>query len=59
MFLVGQYDEARPETMAEFQALVPGSVVKVIPEAGHLVNVDQPEAFNEAISAFLASVEEP
>jgi proline iminopeptidase len=57
MFLVGQYDEARPETMREFQALVPGSVVKVIPDAAHLVNVDQTGAFNQAIAEFLASVE--
>jgi len=57
LFLVGQYDEARPETMQEFQALVPGSIVKVIPDAAHLVNVDQTEAFNEAIAEFLASVE--
>lgn len=57
MFLVGQYDEARPETMREFQALVPGSVVKVIPDAAHLVNVDQTGDFNQAIADFLASVE--
>ena len=40
LFLVGEHDEARPETMLEFQALVPGSVVKVIPGAAHAVNVD-------------------
>jgi proline iminopeptidase len=57
LFLVGEYDEARPETMLEFQALVPGSVVKVILGAGHLVNVDQPQAFNDALADFLASVE--
>lgn len=57
LFLVGEFDEARPETMSEFQALVPGSVVKVIPDAAHLVNVDQPQAFNDAIAEFLASVE--
>lgn len=58
LFLVGQYDEARPETMLEFQALVPGSQVKLIPDAAHLVNVDQTEAFNDAIAEFLASVDE-
>ena len=56
-FLVGEHDEARPETMLEFQALVPGSIVKVIPGAAHMVNVDQPQAFNEAINEFLATVE--
>ena len=57
LFLVGEYDEARPATAREFQALVPGSIVKVIPGAAHLVNVDQTQAFNEAIAEFLASVE--
>lgn len=28
-----------------------------IPEAGHLVNQDSPEAFNEALAAFLAGIE--
>lgn len=57
LFLVGEHDEARPETMLEFQALVPGSVVKVIPEAAHAVNVDQSQAFNAALVEFLSTVE--
>jgi len=57
LFLVGEYDEARPESMREFQARVPGSIVKVIPGAAHAVNVDQTQAFNEAIADFLASAE--
>lgn len=57
LFLIGEYDEARPETMREFQARVPGSVVKEIPGAAHSVDIDQTQAFNEAIAEFLASVE--
>lgn len=57
LFLVGEYDEARPATVREFQALVPGSVVTVIPDAGHGSNVDQPQAFNAAVKEFLAGVE--
>ena len=57
LFLVGEHDEARPETMLEFQALVPGSVVKVIPNAAHMLNVDQSQAFNKAIDEFLSTVE--
>lgn len=57
LFLVGEYDEARPETVREFQAMVPGSIVKVIPDAGHVSNVDQPELFNAAVNEFLAGVE--
>jgi proline iminopeptidase len=57
LFLVGEYDEARPETMLKFQALVPGSVIKVIPNAGHDVHIDQTKAFNEALAEFVASAE--
>jgi proline iminopeptidase len=57
LFLVGEYDEARPETMLEFQALVPGSIVKVIPNAAHVVNVDNPQALNEAMNEFYSTVE--
>ena len=57
LFLVGEYDEARPETVLKFQALVPGAAVKVIPNAGHLVNVDQTKAFNEVLADFMASAE--
>lgn len=57
LFLVGEFDTARPETMLKFQTLVPGSVVKVIPNAGHSAPTDQTRAFNEALADFLASVE--
>jgi proline iminopeptidase len=57
LLLVGEYDEARPETMLEFQALVPVSVVKVIPNAAHVVNVDNPQAFNKAMDEFYSTVE--
>lgn len=57
LFLVGEHDEARPETMREFQALVPGSVVKVIPGAAHMSNIDNPQAFNKAMEEFFSTVE--
>ena len=33
---------------------IPGAAHIVIPKAGHVANVDQPEAFNRAILDFLA-----
>ncbi len=57
MFIVGRYDEVRPETMFEYQRLIPGSVVVVIEDAGHITMEDQPEQFNAAVQEFLASVE--
>ena len=57
MFIVGRYDEARPETMLEFQRLIPGSVVEVVEDAGHRSMEDQPERFNTAVQGFLVGVE--
>lgn len=57
LFLVGEYDEARPETAREFQAQVPGAIVKVIAGAGHGVTVDQTAAFNAAIAEFILGAE--
>jgi proline iminopeptidase len=57
LFLVGEFDEARPETMREFMQRVPGSALTVIPDAGHVSNVDQPAAFNAAVNDFLREVE--
>lgn len=57
MFIVGRYDEARPETMFDFQRLIPGSVVEVIEDAGHISMDDQRERFNTVVGEFLASVE--
>ena len=57
LFLVGEYDEARPETVREFQAQVPGAQMVVIPDAGHGSSWDQPEAYNAAVNEFLRGVE--
>ena len=34
---------------------IPGAIKVVIPNAGHAVNIDQPQAFNEAVLGFLSS----
>jgi proline iminopeptidase len=57
LFVTGRYDEARPETMAEYQAMVPGSELVIVEDAAHMVYIDQEERFNEAVAAFLRDVE--
>lgn len=57
MFLVGEFDEARPETVRKLQQMVPGSILKVIPKAGHAVNIDQAAEFNASLSSFMDAVE--
>lgn len=57
LFMVGEYDEARPDTMRKFQALVPGSIVKVIPDSGHSISVDQTRLFNDTLGEFMKDAE--
>jgi proline iminopeptidase len=57
LFVVGQFDEARPETVEYYQQLVDGSKTKILPDAGHMVHLDQTEMFNSALADFFEEVE--
>jgi proline iminopeptidase len=57
LFVVGQYDEVTEATAREFQARVAGSIVRVIPDAGHAIQRDQTQAFNEVIAGFIKDAE--
>jgi len=57
LFIAGQFDEARPETMYSFQKLVPGSKVVIIENAGHKKAIDQPVLYTNALRDFLNTVE--
>jgi 3-oxoadipate enol-lactonase len=35
---------------------IPGAQLEIIPDAGHLPNLEQPQRFNEALWRFLSSV---
>jgi len=57
LILVGEEDEATPP--ADAQAMherISGSVLNIIPKAGHFSPVEEPELVTEAISKFLMSV---
>lgn len=56
LFLAGEFDEARPETVRYFQSLVPGAAFALIPAAAHLTMQDNPEADLAALSGFLAGL---
>ncbi len=56
LVLVGEEDELAPRGDAEAMAqAAPEGRLEVIPKAGHLSAVEQPEAFNAAVTAFLSS----
>ncbi len=54
LVLVGEEDAVTPPEVARQMAEgIPGARLAVIPQAGHLANVEAPEAFNETVRAFL------
>ena len=54
LILVGEEDQATPIGYAEYlQAHIRGSVLRVIPQAAHLSNLENPAAFNEQLSTHL------
>ena len=53
LFMTGRFDEARPETMYEFQKEIPGSKVEIIENSGHNKIRDNPEQYLAAIRNFL------
>lgn len=63
LVLSGEHDRSpmsgRPplELPRELQRLIPGAELVVLPDAGHYVLVEQPEAFVGALSAFIDRVE--
>lgn len=57
LVVVGSEDELTPVAEAERIAeTVPGARLVVIPSAGHLPNLEQPEAFNAALVGFLRTL---
>jgi 3-oxoadipate enol-lactonase len=54
LIITGMLDEATPVSQAEeLHAAIAGSELVVLPEASHLSNVEQPEAFNTQLLRFL------
>ncbi len=57
MLIVGADDLSRPPHESEEMARrIPGARLEVIPEAGHISNLEQPERVNQYIREFLQSV---
>jgi pimeloyl-ACP methyl ester carboxylesterase len=54
LLVYGDQDVRAPLAIAEdLQAAIPGSALVVLPGAGHVCNIEAPEAFNNAIRNFL------
>jgi proline iminopeptidase len=57
LLIAGRNDEARPETMYEFQRLMPKATVVIIENSGHLIMIDQPVAYTTALRNYLHELE--
>jgi len=56
LVLVGEEDVLTPPADSEaMAAAIPGARLEVVPRAGHLANLERPDAVNAALLAFLAS----
>jgi proline iminopeptidase len=51
--LRGECDYKRPEIAAEYAATIPDAVLREVADAGHLIRVDQPAAYESAVLRFL------
>lgn len=60
LIIVGEHDIPDFQRKAKLiNAKISGSELKVISDAGHLSNLDNPKEFNEAISRFLDRIQQP
>jgi pimeloyl-ACP methyl ester carboxylesterase len=58
LILHGSDDQIIPFKEAEaMQAAIPNAKLRLLPDAGHLLNLEQPERFNQAVENYLASLE--
>jgi 3-oxoadipate enol-lactonase len=56
LVIVGRDDAGTPVAMAEeIHQAMPGSKLVIIPDAAHLSNLEQPDAFNQALGDFIGS----
>jgi pimeloyl-ACP methyl ester carboxylesterase len=56
LVIAGEEDAIIPVDVQRALTRIPGATMEVIPGAGHLTPVEQPEAFNRAVSTFLGSI---
>jgi 3-oxoadipate enol-lactonase len=59
LMIVGDADGPHPQEMKAMAGMIPGARLVEIGPAGHLSNLEQPEAFNAALIGFLDSFDGP
>lgn len=56
LLVFGDGDKLAPQAEIEILQGIPGSRLEVLPNAGHLSNLEAPEAFNTALKSFLETL---
>ena len=57
LVVVGEGDVIAPVDIAEAMAkAIPGARFEIVPDAGHVANLENPEVFNRAFSEFLTTI---
>jgi len=57
LVVVGEGDALAPVDVAEAMAkAIPGARLEVVPDAGHVANLENPEVFNRVLAEFLSSL---
>ncbi len=57
LFMSGQYDEAVPSRVEQFQKMTPGSKLEIIPNAAHMTMQDQPDQVLKVLRDWFRHVE--
>jgi pimeloyl-ACP methyl ester carboxylesterase len=58
--IVGELDQATPPSDAKLMVeQIPNARLAIIPEAAHLSNLEQPEAFNRIVTNFISEIIKP
>ena len=56
LLIWGEFDARSPLSVArQFEQAIPDATLVILPEAGHLSNLDQPDLFNHAVRTFCRS----
>ena len=57
LLIAGEFDEARPQRMKQYQALIHGAKLEIIEDAAHASISRQPERYRAVLGSFLGDVE--
>lgn len=57
LLMAGEFDEARPERLAEFQKLIPGSQLVIIEGVAHASLSRKPKEYRQILESFLDAAE--